>query len=240
MGGALSAFWKFINSKRAVRIVMVGLDGAGKTTILYRLKLGDIVETVPTIGFNVETIRYKNVSFTVWDVGGQYKIRALWRYYYSAVDAAIFVVDASDPDRLDECRDEIQYLMKENDLLDASVLIFANKQDIPGALSAKEVAYHLDLLSLKQRQWNVQACSAKTGSNICDGLEWIAHVLQNRNRSQPVPFRYHKSCISSETVDSIVTDEAKIDSAQVVDDKNDRRDGISKRSDQTSSISSPN
>ena len=55
--------------------LMVGLDAAGKTTILYKLKLGEVVTTIPTIGFNVEQVDYKNISFTVWDVGGQDKIR---------------------------------------------------------------------------------------------------------------------------------------------------------------------
>ena len=56
---------------REMRILMVGLDAAGKTTILYKLKLGEVVNTIPTIGFNVETVEYKNISFNVWDVGGQ-------------------------------------------------------------------------------------------------------------------------------------------------------------------------
>merc|ERR1712126_464283 len=75
-----------------MRILMVGLDAAGKTTILYKLKLGEIVTTIPTIGFNVETVEYKNISFTVWDVGGQDKIRPLWRHYFQNTDGLIFVV----------------------------------------------------------------------------------------------------------------------------------------------------
>lgn len=191
MGGLFSSLARLLGTKKTVRMVMVGLDGAGKTTILYKLKLGELVQTVPTVGFNVETIRYKNISFTVWDVGGQYKIRALWRYYYSGVDAAIFVVDASDtqPDRLDECRDEIHYLMHENDLADAAVLIFANKQDLPGALSARDVAERLNLLALHQRRWYVQASSAKTGEGIYEGLEWLSHVIQERHKGHPIPFK---------------------------------------------------
>merc|ERR1719508_34174 len=81
---------------------MVGLDAAGKTTILYKLKLGEIVTTIPTIGFNVETVEYKNISFTVWDVGGQDKIRPLWRHYFQNTQGLIFVVDSNDRERIGE------------------------------------------------------------------------------------------------------------------------------------------
>ena len=82
MGMMFSKVFAGLIGKKDVRILMVGLDAAGKTTILYKLKLGEIVTTIPTIGFNVETVEYKNISFTVWDVGGQDKIRPLWRHYY--------------------------------------------------------------------------------------------------------------------------------------------------------------
>ena len=86
---------------------MVGLDAAGKTTILYKFKLGEVVTTIPTIGFNVETVEFKNISFTVWDVGGQDKIRPLWRHYYQNTQGVIFVVDSNDRDRVDAARDEV-------------------------------------------------------------------------------------------------------------------------------------
>ena len=82
MGNVFVNLFKNLFGKRDMRILMVGLDAAGKTTILYKLKLGEIVTTIPTIGFNVETVEYKNISFTVWDVGGQDKIRPLWRHYF--------------------------------------------------------------------------------------------------------------------------------------------------------------
>ncbi|XP_030302237.1 ADP-ribosylation factor 1 isoform X2 [Calypte anna] len=82
MGNIFANLFKGLFGKKEMRILMVGLDAAGKTTILYKLKLGEIVTTIPTIGFNVETVEYKNISFTVWDVGGQDKIRPLWRHYF--------------------------------------------------------------------------------------------------------------------------------------------------------------
>ena len=82
--------------KKEFRVTMVGLDAAGKTTVLYNLKLGEVVTTIPTIGFNVETVEFKNVSFVVWDIGGQKKIRPLWRHYYQNTSAVVYVVDSSD------------------------------------------------------------------------------------------------------------------------------------------------
>lgn len=107
---------------------MVGLDAAGKTTILYKLKLGEIVTTIPTIGFNVETVEYKNINFTVWDVGGQDKIRPLWRHYFQNTQGLIFVVDSNDRDRAAEARDELHRMLNEDELRDAVLLVFANKQ----------------------------------------------------------------------------------------------------------------
>lgn len=89
----------------------VGLDAAGKTTILYKLKLGEIVTTIPTIGFNVETVEYKNICFTVWDVGGQDKIRPLWRHYFQNTQGLIFVVDSNDRERIVEAENELKNMV---------------------------------------------------------------------------------------------------------------------------------
>lgn len=89
----------------------MGLDAAGKTTILYNLKLGEIVTTIPTIGFNVETVEYKNISFTVWDVGGQDKIRPLWRHYFQNTQGLIYVVDSNDRERIAEAQRELQNMV---------------------------------------------------------------------------------------------------------------------------------
>ncbi|XP_023384660.1 ADP-ribosylation factor 5 isoform X2 [Pteropus vampyrus] len=108
MGLTVSALFSRIFGKKQMRILMVGLDAAGKTTILYKLKLGEIVTTIPTIGFNVETVEYKNICFTVWDVGGQDKIRPLWRHYFQNTQGLIFVVDSNDRERVQESADELQ------------------------------------------------------------------------------------------------------------------------------------
>ena len=100
-----------------------GLDAAGKTTILYKLKLGEVV----TIGFNVETVQYKKIEFTVWDVGGQDKIHPLWRHYFQNTQGLIFVVDSNDRERVGESSEELSKMLREDELRDAKLLVFANK-----------------------------------------------------------------------------------------------------------------
>merc|ERR1719331_3083772 len=104
-----------------MRILMVGLDAAGKTTVLYKLKLGEVVTTIPTIGFNVETVEYKNIRFTVWDIGGQDKLRKLWRHYYQGNHGLIFVVDSSDRDRIDVAREELEKTLAAEELRDIAI-----------------------------------------------------------------------------------------------------------------------
>uniref|UniRef100_A0A183CPN5 ADP-ribosylation factor 6 n=1 Tax=Globodera pallida TaxID=36090 RepID=A0A183CPN5_GLOPA len=99
--------------------------------ILYRLKLGQSIKSIPTVGFNVETVVYRNIKFSVWDVGGQEKIRPLWRHYYVGTQALIFVVDSADRDRIDEARQELHKIINDREMRDALILIFANKQDLP-------------------------------------------------------------------------------------------------------------
>lgn len=157
---------------------MVGLDAAGKTTILYKLKLGEIVTTVPTIGFNVETLDYKNVSFTVWDVGGQDKIRTLWRHYFQNTQGVIFVVDSNDRERVDEARAELSRMLSEEELNDAALLILANKQDLPNAMNASEISDRLGLHSIKNRNWFIQSTCATSGDGIYEGLDWLANQVK--------------------------------------------------------------
>ena len=92
---------------KEVRVLILGLDNAGKTTILYKLQMGEVVTTVPTIGFNVETVQYKNLRFQVWDLGGQTSIRPYWRCYYQNTNAVIYVVDSADSDRMSICKQEL-------------------------------------------------------------------------------------------------------------------------------------
>ena len=113
MGNFLSSLKGLLESlgKSEARILMLGLDAAGKTTILYKLKLNEAVSSIPTIGFNVETVSpVKNVSFTVWDVGGQDKIRPLWKHYFHNTEGLVYVVDSADRERFNEVSSPIRPL----------------------------------------------------------------------------------------------------------------------------------
>merc|ERR1712206_15287 len=183
MGGlAFTKLWQRMIGNKEMRILMVGLDAAGKTTILYKLKLGEVVTTIPTIGFNVETVEYKNISFTVWDVGGQDKIRPLWRHYYQGTEGLIFVIDSNDRDRTEDAREELNKMLNEDEMRDAAVLVFANKQDLPNAMSAAEVTEKLGLYSMRSRQWYIQSTCATTGDGLYEGLDWLSNTLSSRKR----------------------------------------------------------
>eukprot|EP00930_Biecheleria_cincta_P079568 TRINITY_DN6745_c0_g3_i1.p1 TRINITY_DN6745_c0_g3~~TRINITY_DN6745_c0_g3_i1.p1 ORF type:complete len:182 (+),score=36.43 TRINITY_DN6745_c0_g3_i1:89-634(+) len=180
MGLAFSKLFSKLLGKQEMRILMVGLDAAGKTTILYKLKLGEVVTTIPTIGFNVETVEYKNISFTVWDVGGQDKIRPLWRHYYQGTQGLIFVVDSNDRDRVEDAREEMTKMLNEDEMRDAVLLVFANKQDLPNAMPAAEVTEKLGLQNMRNRQWFIQSACATTGDGLYEGLDWLSRTLASK------------------------------------------------------------
>jgi len=180
MGGSFGKLFKRLFSKKDMRILMVGLDAAGKTTILYKLKLGEIVTTIPTIGFNVETVEYKNINFTVWDVGGQDKIRPLWRHYFQNTQGLIFVVDSNDRERITEGAEELNKMLNEDELRDAAVLVVANKQDLPNAMSVAEVTDKLGLHSIRNRKWYIQSTCATSGDGLYEGLDWLSNVLSGK------------------------------------------------------------
>ncbi|XP_077944912.1 E3 ubiquitin-protein ligase TRIM23 isoform X2 [Gasterosteus aculeatus] len=167
-----------IGPKMEIRVVTLGLDGAGKTTILFKLKQDEFMQPIPTIGFNVETVEYKNLKFTIWDVGGKHKLRPLWKHYYLNTQAVVFVIDSCHRDRLMEAHSELAKLLTEKELRDALLLIFANKQDVPGVVSVEEMT---ELLSLHKlccgRSWHIQGCDARSGVGLHEGLDWLSRQL---------------------------------------------------------------
>jgi len=166
--------WQLPKTTNEKRLLMLGLDGAGTTTMLYKWKLGEVVTTVPTIGFNVETVEHKNNSFTVWDVGGQDAIRSLWRHYYQNTEGLVFVVDSNDRERMEEARQELAMVLNEDELRDVPLLVYANKQDLPNAMSTAEVAERLGLQSIRQRQWYIQSACSTSGDGLFEGLDWLS------------------------------------------------------------------
>eukprot|EP00090_Calanus_glacialis_P010609 TRINITY_DN19049_c0_g1_i1.p1 TRINITY_DN19049_c0_g1~~TRINITY_DN19049_c0_g1_i1.p1 ORF type:complete len:602 (-),score=134.15 TRINITY_DN19049_c0_g1_i1:284-2089(-) len=167
-----------IGPKIEMRVVTLGLDEAGKTSILFKLKQNEFVPTIPTIGFNVETLEFKNVKITLWDVGGQHKLRPLWKHYYLNTQAVIYVLDASNKERIGESHNELVKLLSEKELKDASLLILANKQDQAGCATIEEITDQFCLYKMCcGRSWHIQACDAKSGVGLQDGLEWLSRQL---------------------------------------------------------------
>jgi ADP-ribosylation factor protein 6 len=148
------------------------------------------VSTVPTIGFNVETVQFKKVKFNVWvlslyfslilfqDVGGADKIRPLWRHYYSETQALIFVVDSTDKTRMDEAKSEFHRIIEDKEMKDAVILIFANKNDLPFGMTTEEITEMLELSKLKDRQWSIQSCCGISGEGLVDGFTWLGNAIQ--------------------------------------------------------------
>uniref|UniRef100_A0A3B4AX64 E3 ubiquitin-protein ligase TRIM23 n=1 Tax=Periophthalmus magnuspinnatus TaxID=409849 RepID=A0A3B4AX64_9GOBI len=165
-----------IGPKMEIRVVTLGLDGAGKTTILFKLKQDEFMQPIPTI-FNVETVEYKNLKFTIWDVGGKHKLRPLWKHYYLNTQV-VFVIDSCHRDRLMEAHSELAKLLTEKELRDALLLIFANKQDVPGAVAVEEMTEVLSLHKLCcGRSWHIQGCDARSGMGLHEGLDWLSRQL---------------------------------------------------------------
>ncbi|TQD70963.1 hypothetical protein C1H46_043503 [Malus baccata] len=179
MGQAFRKLFDTFFGNAEMRVVMLGLDAAGKTTILYKLHIGEVLSTVPTIGFNVEKIQYKNVMFTVWDVGGQEKLRPLWRHYFNNTDGLIYVVDSLDRERIGRAKEEFQVaIISDPFMLSSVILVFANKQDMKGAMSPMEVCEGLGLFDLKNRKWHIQGTCALRGDGLYEGLDWLASTLK--------------------------------------------------------------
>ncbi|KAL7676154.1 hypothetical protein ACOME3_002411 [Neoechinorhynchus agilis] len=147
--------------------------------VLHRLQVGEIVSTLPTIGFNVETVHYKNLKFQVWDLGGQTSIRPYWRCYYSNTNAIIYVVDSMDRDRLEVTKKEMLAMLQEEELKDAVLCVFANKQDIEGCMKPAEIAKGLEIASISEkRKCQIFKTSALTGEGLEEAMDWLATELE--------------------------------------------------------------
>ena len=171
-------------SKKNAKISVLGLDRAGKTTMLQRLKTGRwIPDTTPTIGMNAETIQIGDVTFSAWDLGGQLQFRrALWEMYTKNSAGLIYVVDVSDPARYPEARSNLWRMLKMNHLKDIPLAIFANKVDLlernKTELNEEDLANFMGINKKMSRVLNIFRTSAKTGEGIHKGIYWLADAIQ--------------------------------------------------------------
>ncbi|XP_078491210.1 uncharacterized protein LOC100183030 [Ciona intestinalis] len=184
----LATMWQDFNTCPA-SAAMVGLDGAGKTTITYKLALNEVVTTIPTIGFNVQTVSpCKGLTLTIWDVGGQEIIRKLWHHYYNNTDGFIYVVDSTDQVRFSEAKEELHKALEHDALRRVPVLVFANKQDMPYAVPVSKVTDALELGKLnREHKWHIQACCAVTGDGLMEGFEVFASMVKEYKQVNSKP-----------------------------------------------------
>mmetsp|Transcript_49529 Transcript_49529/g.92757 ORF Transcript_49529/g.92757 Transcript_49529/m.92757 type:complete len:207 (-) Transcript_49529:140-760(-) len=186
MGIWASRLWRrMFGDGTQCKIVIVGLNNAGKTTILYKLHLGQVVTTQPTIGSNVEEVKHENITFQVWDLGGQESLRGNWSTYFEETDAVVFVVDSSDQENMVLAKMELFNVVLHEDLRSSALLILANKQDVQGSRNSGEVASDLSLHSIRTHEWQIQSCCALTGEGLYEGLSWVAERVRARRSGKP-------------------------------------------------------
>lgn len=193
MGKNTSLLDALPSGQGTLHIVMLGLDSAGKTTALYRLKFDQYLNTVPTIGFNCEKVKgtlgkAKGINFLVWDVGGQEKLRPLWKSYTRCTDGIVFVLDSVDVERMEEAKMELIRTVKSPENASVPILVLANKQDLPGAREPKELEKLLGLTELSSgaapgnHLWHVQPACAITGDGLHEGLEALYEMILKRRK----------------------------------------------------------
>ena len=177
MGAFFSALHDLAFGNKTAQILILGLDASGKTTIIHRIKTGNNIITVPTIGFNTEQFIYGNLTFSAFDLGGQDQIRKLWHHYFAGTDAIVFIVDSADKKRFPYAKSELDKLLGNPVLRDIPFLVFANKQDLPTAATTSEVAGALHLYNIKGREWKIAESIGTSGVGIDEGFEWLSKNL---------------------------------------------------------------
>eukprot|EP00877_Chromochloris_zofingiensis_P004679 jgi/Chrzof1/14211/Cz08g29190.t1 len=187
MFGLLHNLCKYVQKKRErkITIVLMGLDNAGKTTVLNMLRGNLHADATPTYGFSSQTIMQSGHKLDIYDLGGGKNIRRIWKTYLAEVHGAIYIVDAADPARFPESQAALSQVLSEPQLQGKPILVLANKQDLPTAAQAHEVATALSLHTARSNQFNILACSAKTADErppdirIRDGIRWLVSVIDS-------------------------------------------------------------
>ncbi|KAH3714343.1 ADP-ribosylation factor 4 [Pelomyxa schiedti] len=175
-GGSDDEKQQTVTEPEPVRTLMLGLDGAGKTSLLYRHLRGAVATTIPTMGFNAEGLEIKNRKFMIWDVGGNERVRVLWRHYFANTEVILWVVDAHDRGKIAASCAELQKALSDSELRNALVLILANKNDLPDSMSKSELADMLEMSNVRNK-WMIQPTSAITGMGFSEGLDWVCSNL---------------------------------------------------------------
>ncbi|OMJ65347.1 hypothetical protein SteCoe_38418 [Stentor coeruleus] len=161
-------------------MIIVGLDSVGKTTLLYKINLGE-VQNYHKIWFNYNYIQNSKLSIVSWDLDGCESTRPLFRRLYKNVHSLVFVVDSTDRERIDEAYKELQKFLCEDLLSDAVLLVFANKKDLPNAMTVDEIIENLYLNDIRNRSWFIQSCCAINGEGLYEGFEWVSNTIRKKD-----------------------------------------------------------
>eukprot|EP00759_Apiculatamorpha_spiralis_P052500 PhF_6_TR5741/c0_g1_i1/m.8465/K07942/ARL1; ADP-ribosylation factor-like protein 1 len=185
MKDRLNSFLSYFQ-KSPARIVLLGLDDAGKTTLLRRISLlasgkpwtPEDETTLPTIGFNTEMIQLNGILIEAWDLGGQTTIRPMWRFYYSECKAIVFVVDSVDKERMPTVARELHAVLREPELSGVPLLVVANKTDLMCACPISEISDECSLHMIGDRTWTIVPISALQGTGIEHAVNILSKMLQ--------------------------------------------------------------
>ncbi|XP_043940491.1 ADP-ribosylation factor-like protein 11 [Protopterus annectens] len=188
MGVTVSQLHEYLASNYSeikTKVILLGLDNAGKTTILYRLKLNRTIGTIPTIGFNVETLEpIQSMSLIVWDLNYGAKRKHLWKVHFRDADGLLFALDSADSGRFDEARTDLKYILEDTDMRMVPFVVLANKQDIPGAKSPSELLELLDLEKFQSHMMHVQGCCAVTGDGLMEAVQRLVFLIKENKRQR--------------------------------------------------------
>jgi len=184
--GLLTLLRKLKKSEKEARLLVLGLDNSGKTSILKKLSDEDITHIMPTQGFNIKSLLHDGFKLNVWDIGGQKSIRPYWRNYFDQTDALIYVIDSADRRRMAETGVELQQLLDEEKLGHVPLLIIANKQDLLNALTPAEITESLGLQAIRDRVWQILPASAKTGDGLQEAMEWMVEQINTKKEEAKV------------------------------------------------------
>ncbi|GAB68166.1 ADP-ribosylation-like factor [Plasmodium cynomolgi strain B] len=172
---------KIKEKQKNIRIIILGLDNAGKTTIVKRLLGEDIYKVSPTFGFTIETLQFDKHLINIWDIGGQKSIRHFWKNYYENVDGIIYVIDSSDLFRIQLCSYELKQILKEERLYGCSLLILSNKVDIENSSKVEQIVEILKLNEMNiDRHWCINECSAFSGKGLLKSFMWLIDDISYR------------------------------------------------------------
>ncbi|KAL4481383.1 hypothetical protein ABPG72_010536 [Tetrahymena utriculariae] len=182
MGQLILKALNSLQSKKQRRILMLGLDAVGKNTILYQMKLQGQIQNVPTVGFNIESVEYKNLKLIIWDIVDQWKLKYVWPQDFYGNNALIYVLDSTDVERMKDTKQALEMVLESSDMAGIPVLILANKQDI-AVFSLSEIQEKLQLHTIKGiSELYLQGCCALNGEGIYDGFDWLEKILNKQQK----------------------------------------------------------